>query len=185
MRIAVYCGSFDPLHAGHRAILESLSKSPDFDWTYLVISPQNPFKAAEKALSADRRLEDAREAVARHPELRVRVEDIEMKMSYPSYTIRTLDALKLREPGNDFTVIIGADNLEGLPRWKDSDRLLKEYGVAAFPREGFDSEALRNRLLAEHPGYRITLMDMPLVTVSSTQIREGLAAGKDMSEYSF
>ena len=43
MRIAVYTGSFDPLHIGHLAILERLSASRDFDWVYLVISPQNPF----------------------------------------------------------------------------------------------------------------------------------------------
>lgn len=185
MRIAVYCGSFDPLHIGHRAILEQLSKSPDFDWTYLVISPQNPFKSAEKALSADRRYEDAVEAVLRRPELHVWVEDIELRMAYPSYTIRTLDALKAREPGNEFTVIIGADNIEGLPRWKDADRLLKEYGIAAFPREGFDSEALRKALLDIDHEYKIKLLDMPLVNISSTAIREGLAAGKDMSEYAF
>lgn len=185
MRIAVYCGSFDPLHAGHRAILEHLSASPDFDWTYLIISPQNPFKAADKALSADRRYEDALEAVRRHPELHVWVDDIELRMSYPSYTIRTLDALKAREPGNSFTVIIGADNIEGLPRWRDADRILKEYGVAAFPREGYDSEALRDKLLASDPDYNITLMDMPLVKISSTEIREGLASGRDMSQYAF
>ena len=185
MRIAVYCGSFDPLHIGHRAILEHLSKSEQFDWTYLVISPQNPFKNADKDLSADRRLEDARAAVARYPELHVWVEDIELKMSYPSYTIRTLDALKAREPGNEFTVVMGADNIEGLPRWKDADRLLTEYGVAAFPREGYDSEALREEILKINHEYKITLMDMPLVTISSTEIREGLASGKDMSEYAF
>ena len=55
MRIAVYSGSFDPLHIGHLAIMERLTQTREFDWVYLVISPQNPFKEADKALSAERR----------------------------------------------------------------------------------------------------------------------------------
>ena len=48
MRIAVYPGSFDPLHIGHRAILEYLTGPGGFDCTYLIVSPQNPFKDAAK-----------------------------------------------------------------------------------------------------------------------------------------
>ena len=48
MRIAVYSGSFDPLHIGHKAIMEYLTQTSDFDWVYLVISPQNPFKDKDK-----------------------------------------------------------------------------------------------------------------------------------------
>ena len=55
MRIAVYSGSFDPLHIGHKAIMEYLTQTSDFDWVYLVISPQNPFKDKDKALNAVQR----------------------------------------------------------------------------------------------------------------------------------
>ena len=55
MRIAVYSGSFDPLHIGHQAIMERLTETREFDWVYLVISPQNPLKDPAKALSAERR----------------------------------------------------------------------------------------------------------------------------------
>ena len=43
MRIAVYSGSFDPLHIGHKAIMEYLTREQKFDWVYLVISPKNDF----------------------------------------------------------------------------------------------------------------------------------------------
>ena len=186
MRIAVYSGSFDPLHIGHLAIMERLSASPDFDWTYLVISPQNPLKEVEKALSAERRYRAAVEAVRRHPGLYVWVDDIELKMPAPNYTIKTLDALREREPGNEFTLVIGADNLAILPRWKSYRRILTEYGVAVYPREGFDMEALKDGLLAEcrrlHlKKYKIMLLDAPRVDISSTEIREGIARGEDMS----
>lgn len=183
MRIAVYPGSFDPLHIGHEAIMRYLTCESGFDWVYLIISPQNPFKDASKALNARERYEAAVKAVLRHPDIHVWVDDIELTMPAPQYTIRTLDALREREPGNCFTLIMGADNLAGIRLWKDADRLLKEYGIAVYPRSGFDMESLRSELLAECPDYLITTIDAPIVDISSTQIREGRSRGDDMSEY--
>jgi len=182
MRIAVYSGSFDPLHIGHQAIMEYLTRDSGFDWVYLVISPQNPFKDPSKADSAERRYRAAIDAARRHPELHVWVDNIELNMEPPHYTIRTLDALREREPGNDFTLVIGADNLAGFLKWRDPERILKEYGLAVYPREGYDISALREAIDPGHI-YRIEALDAPLVNISSTRIREGLAAGEDMSEW--
>ena len=102
-------------------------------------------------------------------------------MPPPSYTVRTLDTLRRQEPDNTFTLVIGGDNLALIRRWKDYRRILTEYGVAVYPRRGYDSEALRAELLAEDPAYRISLLDCPLVDVSSTQIREALGKGADVS----
>lgn len=209
MRIAVYSGSFDPLHIGHQAIMERLTVTREFDWVYLVISPQNPLKDPSKALSADRRYRAAIEAVRRHPDLHVWVDNIELEMPAPTYTIKTLDALKKREPENDFTLVIGADNLQNIHRWRDAPRILGEYGVAVYPRKGFDMELLKRQLLEEcrhfpvpyvldasqgaAPGnvsleemdrlYKIRLIDAPIVDISSTQIREMLARGEDASRF--
>ena len=183
MKIAVYSGSFNPLHIGHQAIMEYLTHDAGFDWVYLVVTPQSPFKDASGLLTARERYEAAVAAVLRHPEIHVWVDDIELGMEPPHYTVRTLDALKAREPENDFTLVIGADNLESFPRWKDYARILTEYGVAVFPREGYHRGWLRARLLRESPAYRIDLLKAPPVTISSTEIRDGLAAGLDMSAW--
>jgi len=183
MKIAVYSGSFNPLHKGHQAIMEYLTHDAGFDWVYLIVTPQSPFKGAEGNATARDRYNAAVEAVCRHPEIHVWVDDIELGMEPPHYTIRTLDALKLREPENEFTLVIGADNLDSFPRWRDYGRILREYGVAVFPRKGYHRGHLRARLLKECPDYRIRLLEAPLVTISSTEIREGMAAGKDMSEW--
>ena len=180
-RIAVYSGSFNPLHKGHLAILEFLTRDAGFDQVYLVVTPQNPFKEASDTGPA--RYQAAVEAVRRHPGLKVQVEDIELRMPPPQYTIRTLDALREREPENEFTLVIGADNLETFPRWREHGRILREYGVVVFPRKGWHRGWLKARLLKEDPSYRITLLKAPLVTISSTQIREGLSEGKDMSRW--
>ena len=210
MRIAVYSGSFDPLHIGHQAIMEYLTRERAYDWVYLVISPQNPFKDAAKALTGEQRYRAAIDAVRRHPDLHVWVDNIELNMEPPHYTIRTLDALRRREPQNEFTLVVGADNLDNMLRWRDATRILTEYGVAVYPRKGFDVKQIREYLyekmktlpspyvldassMHDTPGtvgledaehlYHIEIIDAPIVDISSTRIREGLAAGEDMSSW--
>lgn len=183
MKIAVYSGSFNPLHIGHQAIMEFLTRKEEFDWVYLIVSPQSPFKDAANALSGRERYEAAVEAVKRHPDIHVWVDDIELGMEPPHYTIRTLDALREREPENEFTLVIGADNLESFPRWRDYGRILREYGVVVFPRKGYHRGHLKARLLRECPDYRIHLLKAPRIDISSTEIRNGLAAGRDMRKY--
>lgn len=182
-RIAVYSGSFNPLHKGHQAIMEHLTTKAGFDEVYLVVTPQNPFKGEEGRQTGEERFRAAQEALRRHPSLRVKALDIELRMDPPQYTIRTLDALHALEPQNQFTLVIGADNLESFPRWRDYGRILTDYGVAVFPRKGYHRGHLKARLLKENPAYRIALLKAPLVTISSTQIREKTAAGKDMSRW--
>ena len=181
MRIAVYSGSFNPLHIGHLAIMQHLRDR--FDWTYLVVSPKNPLKDSISADTGTDRYRAAVQAVCRHPELKVWVEDIELGMEPPHYTIRTLDALKAREPEHDYTLVIGADNLADIHRWRDFDRIMTEYGLAVYPRTGFDLDTLIRDLRAENLAWKIDVLDAPKVDISSTQIRDGLAEGRDMSQY--
>lgn len=179
MKIAVYAGSFDPLHLGHLAIMEHLSNGGLFDCVYLVVSPQSPFKHTDIS-SGQARYEAAMKAVARHKGLKVKVEDIELGMEPPYYTIRTLDALKRREPENEFILVMGGDQLALLRGWRDWQRILSEYGVAVYPRSGYDCENLRIDLLKESEEYKIMLLDAPLVDISSTEIREGQ---RDMNKW--
>lgn len=210
MKIAVYSGSFNPLHIGHQAIMEYLTREKEYDWVYLVVSPKNPLKDSISAESGESRYEAAVAAVKRHPELHVWVDDIELRMDPPHYTIRTLDALKQREPDNDFTLVIGADNLQSIRRWIDFPRILSEYGVTVYPRKGYDVDSIKRQLIEECKdfpapyvldseeivpdgmrsleetlirSYNIEVIDAPIVDISSTEIRDGLLAGKDMSEF--
>ena len=179
MRIAVYSGSFNPLHIGHLAIMKHMTEVAGFDCVYLIVSPKNPLKEGISSSTGKERYDAAVQAAARHPELKVKVDDIELRMPEPHYTIRTLDALKEREPENTFTLVIGADNLASMRHWREYTRLLSEYGAAVFPRTGFDLEEIRKDLLAENPSYKVTLLNAEMVDMSSTTIREALASGQD------
>ena len=200
----LYSGSFNPLHIGHLAILRALAARADVDRVLLAVSPRNPLKENISEASAQARLQAAREALSRHPELggKVAVCDIEFHLPPPYYTIRTLDALAGKQggaapgggqpaadggwqgDGTDETakwiggaalcLAIGGDQLADFRRWKDYARILREYGLMVYPRKGFDSAALREDLLREDASYRIILLDAPTVDISSTAIREGL-----------
>lgn len=195
MKIAIYSGSFNPLHIGHKAIMEYLAKK--FDAVYLVVSPKNPLKESADSSTARERFDAAAAAIARHPELQDKVyaDDIELDMPSPQYTINTLDALKRREPDNDFTLVTGADQLADIRRWKDYRRILTEYGIAVYPRTGFNLKEIRDGLMEEcaddiagktegnSSAYNIRLIDAPMVDISSTQLRNAIAAGEDVSAY--
>ncbi len=181
MKIAVYSGSFNPLHIGHKAIIEYLTGKMDFDEVYLIVSPQNPLKGPCDDPDGIKRTEAAKKAVSAYG-LKAKVDDIEIGMPAPQYTINTLDALKRREPDNEFTLVIGADNLARMHMWKDYRRILSEYGVLVYPRKGYDMKRICDGLMAESGKYRITLADAPTVDVSSTEIRKGLASGENMSD---
>lgn len=185
MNIAVYSGSFNPLHIGHLAIIKHLVEKAGFNMVYLIVSPKNPLKDGISSDSGLDRYNAALAAVARHFGSKgdIKVDDIELTMPEPHYTIRTLDALKEREPDNDFTFVMGADSLGDIRRWKDYGRILKEFGVAVFPRKGFDLETLKGDLLEEDPAYKITLLNAEMVDISSTTIREALASGQDVSSW--
>lgn len=184
-RTAVYSGSFNPLHNGHLAIMKYLTEEGRYDKVYLIVSPRNPLKDDIDSASGKARYTAAVEAVRRHfgTEAKVMVDDIELNMPAPQYTIRTLDALREREPENSFTLVIGADNLADIRRWRDYRRILKEFGVAVYPRKGFDLTDIQKDLLDEDSSYKISLLDAEMVDISSTIIREALAEGKDVSDW--
>ena len=184
MKTAVYSGSFNPLHIGHLAILKHLTGKGGYDCVRLIVSPKNPLKDNISSNSGLDRYNAAIEAVGRHFQSgKILVDDIELKMPEPHYTIRTLDALKAAYPEETFTLVIGSDNLADIRRWKDYCRILTDYGVLVYPRSGFDTETIKTDLLKEDPSYNIEILDAQLVDVSSTFIREGLANGDDMSEW--
>ena len=196
MNVAVYSGSFNPLHIGHLAIIKHMIEEAGFDMVYLIVSPKNPLKDGISATTGKDRYLAAIEAVNRHfvnkawetecgddMPPKVKVVDIELNMPEPHYTVRTLRALKEREPDNAFTFVMGADNLADIRRWREYAAILKEFGVAVFPRAGHDLTQIKQDLLNEDPAYRIQILDAQMVDISSTQIRNAIANGDDISNF--
>jgi len=170
-RVGLLFGSFNPVHTGHLILAEYFATRTDLAEVWLVVSPQSPFKIGEVLLPDTDRLDLLRLAVADNP--RLRAEDIELSLPRPSYTIATLDALRVRHPTHEFVLLMGADNLEGLPRWQAADRLVQEFDLYVYPRPG---AALPD--LAGFP--RAQVVQAPLLDVSATFIRASLKAGQSI-----
>jgi nicotinate-nucleotide adenylyltransferase len=166
-RVGLLFGSFNPVHVGHLILAEYFATRTDLEEVWLVVSPQSPFKVGQKLLPDIERLKLLRLAVADNPHLRV--EEVELNLPRPSYTIATLDALQARHPTHDFVLLMGADNLEGLPRWRAADRLVQEFDLYVYPRPG---SALPD--LADFP--RVQVMQAPLLDISATFIRASIQA---------
>lgn len=178
---AVFGGSFNPLHIGHKTIIKDLSEK--YDWVYLIVTPKNPLKDTVSSDTVNERLNKAYNAMLKHGIFNVTVSDIEKDMLPPYYTIKTLDELKRRNPNGEFTLVIGADNLRQIREWKDYKRILLEYGVLVYPRGNDDVnvlETLKYEFLKENSQYKIEISDTLIPNISSTEIRAAILQGSNV-----
>jgi nicotinate-nucleotide adenylyltransferase len=171
LRVGLLFGSFNPVHAGHLILAEYFATRTDLTEVWLVVSPQSPFKVGEKLLPEAQRLALLQLAIADNPLLRV--EAIELRLPRPSYTIATLDALRVQHPTYDFVLLMGGDNLAGLPRWREANRLLQEFDLYVYPRPGATLPPL-----GDFP--RAKVFAAPLLDISATFIRASIREGKSI-----
>lgn len=165
----IFGGSFNPIHNGHIAIAGRLLESVGLDEIWFVVSPQNPFKRGMRLLDDPLRLDIARMAVA--GELGMEVCDYEFRLPRPSYMWNTLSRMSADMPDRRFTLLIGADNWLRFGEWHEHERILDRYPVVIYPRRGCVVD------LSSLP-HGVTLADVPLLDVSSTDIRERIVRGE-------
>lgn len=173
-KIGIYSGSFNPIHHGHVMLANYLVEFSDLDELWFVVTPQNPLKKKEDLLDDDERLKMVQLAIGDDP--RIRVSDIEMHLPTPSYTINTLTALSEQYPDSEFIFICGMDSLQNLKHWREYQKILDNYELLVFPREGYDGGELVN-----YPS--VTVLKTPILEVSSTFIRQCVKEGRDVRHF--
>jgi nicotinate-nucleotide adenylyltransferase len=175
MKVGLFFGSFNPIHTGHLVIAEYILEFSDLSEVWFVVSPQNPLKSPEDLEKDEHRLNMARLAV-HEDNKRLKVCDIEISMPRPSYTIDTLTKLGELYPGKEFVLIIGSDTLQTLPQWKSYRELVSNFDFLVYPRDG-------NAYRQDFPSERFSLVDAPVIGISSTHIRSIITKGKDVLGY--
>jgi len=173
--IALFFGSFNPIHSGHTQLAEYLIANKKTEEVWFVISPCNPLKNQADLLNEYIRLDMLILAIQHQP--RFKACDIEFEMTLPSYTIDTLQQLSLQYPDNQFTLMIGSDNALVFDQWKNYRQLLQEYPILVYPRRGFDFAEVK------HLYPEMQLLSSPYFDISSTEIREFIAQKKDVSQW--
>lgn len=171
MNIGLYFGSFNPIHTGHLIIASHVLEHSDLDKIWFVVSPHNPLKESHTLLNEYDRLHLAELAVKNNPGFRV--SNVEFHLPKPSYTIDTLTYLSEKFPLEKFTVIMGSDSYQNLPRWKNYERILEYYKIVVFERPGFILD--RDTLPAN-----VSVLKAPLLEISSTHIRTQVKEGRSI-----
>ena len=162
MNIGLYFGSFNPVHVGHLIIANTIVAESGLDQLWFVISPQNPLKSPTSLLNEYHRKHLINLAI--EGEKRLKTSAVEFSLPKPSYTIDTVTYLSEKHPENSFKIIMGGDSYSNLKKWKNYELLLKNYEIIVYKRPGFE--------IMESLPPTVTLVDAPLLEISSTHIRE-------------
>jgi nicotinate-nucleotide adenylyltransferase len=170
-KIGLFFGSFNPIHIGHLIVANIMAETTDVDKVWFVVSPQNPLKPGKGMLHEFDRYDMVQAAVADNYKLQA--SDVEFHLPKPSYTIHTLTHLAEKYPDKKFSLIIGEDNLESFPRWKNYQQIVDHYGLHVYPRPHVSESQLKS-----HPN--VNLVDAPLLDISATFIRQCIKNNKSI-----
>jgi len=179
-RIAIYGGTFDPIHIGHLIIAEFIRECLKLDKIVFVPSGNPPHKKQQHVTDENIRYKMVEEAVKGNPGFTV--SDIEMGKNTYTYTYLTLQQLKEKYRDVDIYFIIGADTVLDLLNWKEYEKVFRLCRFLAAARPGFDISEVKRmiRKLEDQYGADITIIETPLIDISSTNIRKRVAEGKSI-----
>ena len=170
-RVALFFGSFNPVHVGHMVIATWAVEYGNVDALWFVPSPQNPLKERSGLLPFHHRIQMLRLAVA--DDRRFRVSDIESRLSVPSYTAETLAHLHEKYPDTEFALVMGGDNLVTFHKWKNHNYIIDRHRIIVYSRPGQGPTAFDGHA-------NVQFIDAPQMAISSTAIREMVADNRDV-----
>lgn len=167
IKVGIMGGTFDPIHYGHLLAAERARESCGLDEIWFIPSFQPPLKENDPNADVDARLEMVYRAIDFQPHFRAM--DIELERGGTSYSIDTVQALQELYPGRAFSYIIGSDRVNDLPQWHRIQELAEIVSFIGVERPG---ESIDVSLLPSYIVDRLTVIGMPLVDISSTEIRQ-------------
>lgn len=168
MKVALFGGAFDPPHLGHQRVAVELISQNIVDEVRFV--PANEHAFGKRMASNQHRLAMCELIINGQ----VKVETFELDNTGVSYSYKTLKSLTVSEPEHEFFWVIGSDNLTSFHKWGYYQQLLDEFTVYVYPRKEYPLESLRQGM--------VPLEKMSEIEVSSTLVRERLAAGESISK---
>lgn len=182
MRLGLYGGSFDPVHYGHLLLAECCRETLELDEVWLIPAEIPPHKQDRERALAKHRYEMLELALGGHPQLKA--SRLEIDRGGVSYTVETLEAVRQQHPQAELYLLMGADSLRDLPTWRDPHRIC-ELAIPAVVRRGGAAEPDYSVLARLVPpdrleAIRASQVKMPLIELSSTDLRRRAAAGQSL-----
>ena len=181
-RIGLYFGTFDPVHIAHLLLAETAREAIRLDRVVFMPAGVPPNKLKKKVTPGEIRLEMLRRATADHP--RFEVSRFEIDSPGVNYTVDTLRHLKQRYPGGKLFFIAGSDTINDLPNWYRPQEICRLVSLVTALRPGEevpDFDRLEREIGIRLPAaVRRQIIPMPLLEISSTEIRRRRAQGKSI-----
>jgi len=181
--LAIFGGSFNPVHLGHLIIAECCLEQAHLDRVLFMPAATPPHKQNSLLAHCADRAEMLRLALASHDKLDVSL--IECKRGGISYTVDTVNDLVTQHPKDHFSLILGPDALVDLPSWKKPQEILSAVTILAIERDGVDDiektlqEPRLKSLLSNEQSKQIKTkrIRVPSIGIRAKQIRESIATG--------
>jgi|SRR5690554_580742 nicotinate-nucleotide adenylyltransferase len=178
--IGLFFGTFNPIHVGHLIVANYMAEYTNLDEVWFVITPHNPHKKKKSLLEDYHRHEMVEMALESYPKLKAST--IEFGMPQPNYTVNTMVVLEEKYPNYRFSLIMGADNLKSLHKWKNFEVLLKHYKIFVYPRISNQeiTDTLPEFEIEKTETTGIYKVEAPIIELSSTFIRKAIASKKEV-----
>ncbi|MDD5011151.1 MAG: nicotinate (nicotinamide) nucleotide adenylyltransferase [Phycisphaerae bacterium] len=187
-KIILFGGTFDPIHIGHIEVASAAAEKIGAKKVVLVPARRSPHKQYHPIASDNDRMAMLKLAVI--DKNLFEISAVELNRAEPSYTIDTIRYFK-QQFAQDCSIhlLIGADMLDSLPKWHKINELLNECNICVMNRGGFDKpdfDGLTGKFNKETiEKLRNDMIETPKINISSTEIRQRLMTGSDVSEMTY
>ena len=176
MKIGIYGGTYNPPHTGHLHAARQAVQILGLDKLLLIpdrIAPHKEIPAGSP--SPTQRLEMLRLAAAGEPKMEV--SDIELKREGPSYSYLTVEAMREIYPEAELYLLMGTDMFLSFETWKNPERIMAQATLAVLYRgeKGERAAIEAQKLRFEALGAKIEILENPVLSISSTQLRRMIA----------
>ncbi|KEH97449.1 nicotinate-nucleotide adenylyltransferase [Clostridium botulinum] len=177
----IFGGTFDPIHNGHLHIAYEALYKLNLDKIIFIPSGNPPHKTNKSVTNAETRYKLVERVIKNEKKFEVSRYELEKKSF--SYTYQTLQYFNEKEPDTEWYFITGADCLMELNSWKSIDEILKLCHFVVFRRNGYSmNDIIKQKKQIEHRFNKsIIFLDIPIIDISSTFIREKSREEKNVS----
>ncbi|MGN0452694.1 MAG: nicotinate-nucleotide adenylyltransferase [Ruminococcus sp.] len=180
-RVAMFGGSFNPVHLGHIKVACEVIERFCLDRLYIIPTAVTPLKDNSHMATADDRLEMCRLAFKDID--KVNVLDIEIKRQGESFTVDTVEELLKADSDMCFHIVVGGDSFEQLPLWHRAEDIFSLAKIIAVARDEVDAMRLSSLAQTYKEKYSATVLiiENSLSLISSTKVRASVSDGGDFS----
>lgn len=184
-KIVLFGGTFDPIHLGHTAVAAVAAENIGAEKVFFIPAKHSPLKAFFPKVNDEDRAAMITLAITDYKNFQL--SDYELKKPHPSYSLETVRKFQ-SDYGSETEIywLIGADSVEDLPLWYKTDELIDECNVSVMYRAGCKLPDFTQFTAIWGPArvekLQRNIIQTPLIDISSTKIRERLAAGLEVTE---